>query len=157
MSIKFHSTVILVNDLTVMKNFYMQVLQQEIEFDFGACIGLKCGLSLWKLQDDFHVTQKRGTAFHSSGNKNIEICFETDSFDLVVDELQKQNLHYLHTIIEEPWGQRTVRFFDPENNLIELGESMECFVKRFLNQGMSVEQVSARTSVPLQFVQSCVK
>ena len=55
-------------------------------------------------------------------------------------------------VTEETWGQLTIRFYDPENNLIEIGETIPCFVKRFYNQGMTIEEVSQRTLVPLEFV-----
>jgi len=61
-------------------------------------------------------------------------------------------LSYLHKETEELWGQKTVRFYDPENNLVEIGETIPCFVKRFYNQGMTIEEVSKRTSVSSEMV-----
>ena len=49
MEIKFHSTVILTDDFDKMKTFYQEVLQQEIDIDFGNCIGFKNGISLWEI------------------------------------------------------------------------------------------------------------
>jgi transposase len=37
--------------------------------------------------------------------------------------------------------KKTMRFYDPENNLIEIGETISCFVKRFKNQGMTEIEV----------------
>jgi len=62
----------------------------------------------------------------------------------------------VHGIHEEPWGQRTIRFFDPDRNLIEAGESMKRFVTRFYCQGMTPEEVSHRTSVPVEEVKRLV-
>ena len=41
-----------------------------------------------------------------------------------------------------------LRFFDPDNHLIEIGESMKIFVGRFYNEGLSVDEIEKRTSVP---------
>jgi len=49
-------------------------------------------------------------------------------------------------------ADKHIRFYDPENNLVEIGETIPCFVKRFFNQGMSAEEISKRTSVPIQMV-----
>ncbi len=152
MKIKFHSTVIMTEEFELMKSFYQNILQQEIEFDFGNCIGFKNGLSLWKLKEEYPITKKLGRTFDKSGNKNLEICFETDDFELVVENFKNYQLQYLHEETEELWGQQTIRFFDPENNLIEIGETIPCFVKRFKNQGMTESEVSQRTSVPLELV-----
>lgn len=139
-------------EFELMKSFYQNILQQEIEFDFGNCIGFKNGLSLWKLKEEYPITKKLGRTFDKSGNKNLEICFETDDFELVVENFKNYQLQYLHEETEELWGQQTIRFFDPENNLIEIGETIPCFVKRFKNQGMTESEVSQRTSVPLELV-----
>lgn len=152
MEIKFHSTVIMTEEFELMKSFYQDILQQKIEFDFGNCIGFENGLSLWKLKEEYPISKKLGRTFDKSGNNNLEICFETDDFESVVESLKKHKLIYLHNETEELWGQQTIRFYDPENNLIEIGETIPCFVKRFKRQGLSNEEVSKRTSVPLEMV-----
>lgn len=157
MKIKFHSTVIMTEEFEQMKSFYQNILQQEIEFDFGNCIGFKNGLSLWKLKEEYPIAKKLGRTFDKSGNKNLEICFETDDFELVIENLKKHKLNYLHEVTEELWGQQTVRFYDPEKNLVEIGETIPCFVKRFKRQGMGIEDVSKRTSVPIELVEQICK
>ncbi|WP_282036346.1 VOC family protein [Saccharicrinis aurantiacus] len=152
MDIKFHSTVIMTHNFDKMKAFYQEILQQEIDVDFGNCIGFKNGISLWKLSEDYTIAKKLGKTYHPSGNKNLEICFDTDDYEAVITKLKKHDLIYLHETIEESWGQKTIRFYDPENNLIEIGETIPCFVKRFYHEGMSVNQVSERTSVPIEMV-----
>ncbi|WP_075602575.1 VOC family protein [Saccharicrinis aurantiacus] len=152
MDIKFHSTVIMTHDFDKMKAFYQEILQQEIDVDFGNCIGFKNGISLWKLSEDYTIAKKLGKTYHPSGNKNLEICFDTNDYEAVITKLKEHNLIYLHETIEESWGQKTIRFYDPENNLIEIGETIPCFVKRFYHEGMSVNQVSERTSVPIEMV-----
>ena len=60
--------------------------------------------------------------------------------------------HSTVIMTEELWGKQTIRFYDPENNLVEIGETIPCFVKRFRNQGMSGEEISKKTSVPVEMV-----
>ncbi|RKX68718.1 hypothetical protein DRP43_05215, partial [candidate division TA06 bacterium] len=43
--------------------------------------------------------------------------------------IKSKNIEFLHEIHEEPWGQRTIRFFDPDNHLIEIGEPLPIFIK----------------------------
>jgi len=152
MEIKFHSTVIITDDFDKMKAFYLEILQQEIEVDFGNCISFKNGLTLWKLKEEYPIAKKLRRTYDKFGNRNLEICFETDSFEMVIEKLKNQKLNYLHEVTEELWGQLTIRFYDPENNLVEIGETITCFVKRFRNQGMSEEEISKKTSVPIEVV-----
>ncbi|RCW39046.1 VOC family protein [Marinilabilia salmonicolor] len=152
MEIKFHSPVILTDEFDKMKAFYQEIMQQEIEIDLGNCIIFKNGISLWKLTEDYLIAKKLGKTYNPEGNKNLELCFETDDYESVVAKLKNQDLKYLHETKEERWGQKTMRFYDPENNLIEIGETIPCFVKRFKTQGMTDKEVSERTSVPIEMV-----
>lgn len=152
MNLKLSSTVIICQDLDTMKSFYHEVLQQEIEVDFGNCIAFKSKISLWQLTEEYPIAQKLGRTFSEHRNNNLEICFETEEFDEIVENLKKLDINYLHEVEEETWGQQTIRFYDPENNLIEIGETIPCFVKRFYSQGLILEEVAKRTSVPLEYV-----
>jgi catechol 2,3-dioxygenase-like lactoylglutathione lyase family enzyme len=67
-----------------------------------------------------------------------------------------KNPMMLHGVAEEAWGQRTIRFFDPDGNLIELGESIPCFCRRLFKGGMAVEQVSEKTGVDIDKVKEYV-
>jgi hypothetical protein len=55
-------------------------------------------------------------------------------------------------LTEESWGQRTIRFFDPENNLIEVGESLEALVKRLHSSGMKLNDIEKKTSLPMDMI-----
>lgn len=149
---KFQSSVLIVKDIIRAKEFYTRVLKLSIEFDFGNCIGFEGGLSIWELKDEYPITKHRGEKYSDSGNSNLEICLESDNFESDVALLKQFNLKYLHTTLEEKWGQKTIRFYDPENNLIELGETMPCFVKRFKKEGLSESQIADKTSIPLALV-----
>lgn len=59
-------------------------------------------------------------------------------------------------LVEYPWGQRVIRFYDPDMHIIEVGEPMENVVKRFIDQGLSVEETSKRTQHPIEFVKNCL-
>lgn len=156
MHIKFHSVVLITAKLNELRSFYQDVLLQEIEYDFGNCIGFKNGLSIWELKESYPIALKLGSKCFKEGNKNLEICFESDCFEESVEQLRKSNLSYLHDVLEENWGQRTIRFYDPDENLVELGESLSCFVTRYFKKGMTPEQISEKTSVPLNLVKEMI-
>lgn len=157
MDLKLHSPVLIVKDLDGMRDFYQRVLGQPVEFDFGQCVVFQCGLSIWKLEKQYPLAQKLGRVYSKHGNQNLELCFESDHFSEVLSALKKQAIDFLHEEEEEPWGQKTVRFYDPEHNLIEVGETIACFVKRFSAQGMTAEEVHRRTSVPLAHVEDIIR
>ena len=53
---------------------------------------------------------------------------------------------------EYPWGQRVVRFRDPDGHIIEVGENMTAVCRRFLDSGMTPEEAAARMDVPVDYV-----
>jgi len=147
MKIKFDSTVLIVREFDIMKDFYLNILQQEVEHDFGNCISLKCGITIWQLKEEYPIVKKLGSTHRKEGNQNLEMCFTTERIDEVSQRLSQIKIRYLHRMEEETWGQKTIRFFDPENNLIQVGESIPAFVKRLFNSGMSIEEVASKTGV----------
>ncbi|NMB93029.1 MAG: glyoxalase, partial [Flexilinea flocculi] len=90
---------------------------------------------------------------HNAG----ELYFEEQDMDSFLKKLEETAVAYVHQPLEHPWGQRTVRFYDPDQHIIEVGEEIRGVVKRFLNRGMSVEQVAAYMDVPVCYVQDCLQ
>lgn len=82
---------------------------------------------------------------------------EEDNFDEFADKLKECDIEYVHPIVEHSWGQRVVRFYDPDKHIIEVGENMKIVCKRFLNSGMTPEQVAERMDVPMKFVNACMR
>jgi catechol 2,3-dioxygenase-like lactoylglutathione lyase family enzyme len=152
MSIRFHSPVLLTADVKRLAAFYVRTLEQDIEHDFGACVVLRSGLSLWQASNDLTVAARLGYTCHDDGNKNLELCFETETFVEDVRRVKESGARLLHDVIEEPWGQQVLRFFDPDDNLVELGESLATFIRRHHKSGLSARAVSEKTGVPLDTV-----
>ena len=77
--------------------------------------------------------------------------------DAFAEKLSGLDIHYVHPIKEHAWGQRVVRFFDPDGHIIEVGENVKTVCRRFLDSEMSPEQVAERMDVPLKFVKGCMR
>ena len=59
--------------------------------------------------------------------------------------------------MEHSWGQRVVRIYDPDKHIIEIGENIKVVCKRFLDNGMTPEQIAERMDVPMKFVNACMR
>ena len=151
MDLHYNSVVLFVKNIETSKGFYAEVLGQEIEYDFGKNVGLKSGISLWEIIED-HVISSSGKHGNTGDTKASELYFETKDMDHIQLDIAHHKLILLHDLLEEPWGQRTIRFYDPDNNLIEVGESMETFVRRLHGSGLSIEEVTARTTIPAEII-----
>ena len=80
------------------------------------------------------------------------------SIDFIfAEKLDHLDIHYVHPVKEHAWGQRVVRFYDPDGHIIEVGETMKTVCRRFLAAGMTPEQAAERMDVPLKFVRACMR
>ena len=152
---KFQNPLLVVTDMEASKNFYKDVLGLDVILDFGANVTLAGGLCLQTKETwmEFIDAKEEDIIF---GGKNAEIYFEEDDFDAFVERLKSlKNIDYVHPVIEHRWGQRVVRFYDPDKHIIEVGENLKFVCRRFLGSGMTVEEVAVRMDVPLKFVHAC--
>jgi catechol 2,3-dioxygenase-like lactoylglutathione lyase family enzyme len=144
------SIALFVRDIEISKDFYTNILGLSIDLDFGKNVIFKNGFTIWEIQNDHVIPKTLG--FDKIGDLSVNRCelyFETEDISEAYETLKYHNIRFLHNINEEPWGQLTIRFFDPDNHLIEIGESMKQFINRFHDQGLSVEQISEKTHVPI--------
>ena len=89
-------------------------------------------------------------------NNAGELYFEEDDMDAFCNHLKSFDICYVHELYEHRWGQRVIRFYDPDKHIIEVGEKLEAVVLRFIEQGLSPEQTAVRMDIPLEFVLSCL-
>jgi catechol 2,3-dioxygenase-like lactoylglutathione lyase family enzyme len=149
-NLTFHSTAAFVRDIEIAKKFYTEVLGLAIELDFGKNIILQGGITFWEITPGHIIPERLGLDALSDQRANrFEFYFETAALDAVYARVWASGAEFLHPLHEEPWGQRTIRFFDPDRHLIEIGETLATFVKRLYNNKLTPEQVSQKTSIPL--------
>ena len=154
---KFKNPLLVVSDMEKSKKFYKDVLGLRVIMDFGANVTLTGGLCLQTKETwmEFIGAKEDEVVF---GGNNAEIYFEEDDFDAFAEKLKGlKNIDYVHPVIEHRWGQRVVRFYDPDRHIIEVGENLKFVCRRFLDSGMTAEEVAVRMDVPLKFVQACKK
>ena len=151
---KLKNPMLVVTDIDKSVEFYKKVFGLRVIMDFGANKTLTGGLALQTVE-----TYKEfiGTSGVSFGGNNFEICFEEDDFDKFVNRITEFDIEYVHPVQEHSWGQRVVRIYDPDRHIIEVGENMKAVCKRFLDSGMTPEQVAARMDVPMKFINACMR
>ncbi len=151
---KYNCPVLVVTDMDKTVEFYEKVLGLRVTTDFGANKTLTGGLALQTIETykDFI-----GTNHISFGGNSFEVYFEEEDFDQFAEKLKECAVEYVHPVKEHRWGQRVVRFYDPDKHIIEVGENMEAVCRRFLNAGMTPQQVAERMDVPVDFVNACMR
>lgn len=151
---KYTSTLIAVSDMEKSKQFYHDVLGMNVVADFGANVTLDGGLVLQTLDTwtSFIRTDKVVLP-----NNAGELYFEEEDMDAFSDHLKQFDICYVHPLFEHRWGQRVVRFYDPDRHIIEVGEKIDAVILRFVEQGLSPEETAVRMDIPVNFVTACLK
>ena len=150
---KLKNPMLIVTDMDKSVEFYKKVFRLHVTMDFGANKTLTGVLVLQTLESWKEFIDTDDISF---GGCNFEIYFEEDNFDEFTEKLKNFDVEYVHPIIEHPWGQRVVRIYDPDKHIIEVGENIKSVCRRFLESGMTPEQVAKRMDVPMKFVNGCM-
>ena len=150
---KYTSTLISVADMEMSKQFYHNVLGLNVVADFGANVTLEGGVVLQTL--DTWKSFIRSDKVILPNNAG-ELYFEEDNIDAFCNHLKSFEISYVHELFEHRWGQRVVRFYDPDKHIIEVGEKLDAVIFRFMKQGLSVEDTAVRMDIPIDYILSCL-
>ncbi len=150
----YKGTLIAVKNMEESKKFYHDILNMNVIGDFGANVQLDGGLFLQTL--DTWGSFINNKEVHLKNNAG-ELYFEVPDIDEFDKKLQVANIEYVHELQEHNWGQRAVRFYDPNHHIIEVAEEISMVAKRFFQNGMAVEQVAKRMDVPVEYVKECLE
>lgn len=148
---KLKNILFVVEDIEKSKAFYRDLFGLQVVMDFGGNVILTEGLVL---QERSIWERFIGKEIIKGGNA-AELYFEENDIDSFLKKLEQSSypVEYVNPLMEHDWGQRVIRIYDPDWHVIEVGESMEYVARRFLKQGMTVEQVAERTQLPLSQVE----
>jgi lactoylglutathione lyase len=152
---KYKNPLLVVQDMERSRAFYKEVLGLDVIMDLGANVTLTGGVCLQTL-DSWGEFLNRDTNQITFGGSDAELYFEEDDFDgFAAKLLRRDGVELVHAVHRYQWGQRVVRFYDPDRHIIEVGESMRRVVVRFLQGGMTVEEAAEASQFPVPFVLWC--
>ncbi|MDR2152678.1 MAG: VOC family protein [Helicobacteraceae bacterium] len=151
---QFRNPMIIVADVERSKRFYADVLNQSVSLDLGEYVVMG-GISMMSRQTWSEDTRDVPPPPSKVGH-TFELYFEESDLDGFVAALRQRSEIVVFTPLgEAPWGQRAIRFLDPDGYAIEVAEPMEDVVSRLLASGLSVEEAAERSMMPIEFVQAC--
>ena len=152
---KYTAVVLSVADVKAARGFYEDLFGLEVCQDYGINVSFTCGLSL---QQEFDWLVQLPKEQIVQRPNNVELCFEETDFDAFLEKLQAYpDLTVPGGVREHSWGQRVIRFYDPDGHIIEVGENIKSVCRRFLDSGLSMEETAVRMDVPEKFVRNCMR
>lgn len=147
---RLKNILIVVEDIERSKRFYRDLFGLRVLADFDGNAVLTEGLALQDRRVWEHLVQKEIIC----GDGDMELYFEENNLDDFLKKLESypESVRYFQKPLEHTWGQRVVRIYDPDGHVIEIGEAMESVTRRLYQAGMSLEEVSKKTQLPLDQV-----
>lgn len=122
----FCNTIVFVRSMEASRKFYEGQLGLNVETDYTVMViyenhfAIHDGARLMKT-----IYKKPFACFaRKYGRKNIDIYFETDDIDRMQQILIDGKARFIHRIEEQSWGQRVMRFYDPDRHVVEIGEPL---------------------------------
>ncbi|MEA4911729.1 MAG: VOC family protein [Oscillospiraceae bacterium] len=149
----YAGTLIVVRDPAQSARWYAELLELQTIADYGANIALSGGLSLQSAESWKALI---GAQTLSLPDNAAELYFEEEDLDVFLARLEAHDVRQVHPPRTQRWGQRVLRFYDPDGHIIEVGEPLRIVVARFYGDGMCAEQIAQRMEVPLDFVRACL-
>ena len=119
---KLKNILIVVKDIERSRQFYHDLFGLDLILDNDGNMILTEGLAL---QDEKYWKQFLGREIVPHNNAS-ELYFEELDIEGFVKKLESlyPEVQYVNRPMTHSWGQRVVRFYDPDSNLIEVGTPM---------------------------------
>lgn len=120
---KLKNILIVTKDIERSRQFYHDLFGLEMILDNDGNMILSEGLVL---QDEKIWRSFLGRDIIPESN-SCELYFEERDIEGFVKKLEKlyPEVRYVNRLMTHSWGQKVVRFYDPDGNLIEVGTPME--------------------------------
>lgn len=121
---KLKNVLIVVKELEKSKRFYHELFGLDVLLDNDGNVILTEGLvlqdeTIWKKLLKKEIVPERNSC---------ELYFEEPDIEAFVQKLETlyPSIRYANRLMTHSWGQKVVRFYDLDGNLIEVGTPMGC-------------------------------
>ena len=118
-TMKLKNVLIVVKDMERAKRFYHDLFGLEMILDNDGNMVLTEGLVL---QEEKYWKEFLGREIIPENNA-CELYFEESDVEGFAERLEKHypDVKYVNRLMTHSWGQKVIRFYDPDGNLIEVG------------------------------------
>ena len=116
---KLRNVLIVVKDIEKSKKFYHDLFGLDMILDNDGNMILTEGLVL---QEEKYWKEFLGKDI-TPENNSCELYFEESDIESFVEKLENlyPNIKYVNKLMTHSWGQKVIRFYDLDGNLIEVG------------------------------------
>lgn len=116
---KLKNVLIAVNDIEKSVAFYRDIFGLQVVLDNDGIVIMTEGLVL----QDAKIWQEFIKKDILPRNNATELYFEEKNIEIFAEKLENSDyrIEYVNRLMTHSWGQKVIRFYDPDGNLIEVG------------------------------------
>ena len=116
---RLRNVLIVVNDMDRAIRFYKEIFGLQVILDQDGNVIMSEGLVL----QDAKIWQRFLDKELIPMNNMTELYFEETDIEGFVKKLEESDfeIEFVNKLMTHSWGQKVVRFYDPDGNLIEVG------------------------------------
>ncbi|MBQ9031066.1 MAG: VOC family protein [Parasporobacterium sp.] len=116
------NVLIVVKDIEKSRKFYHDLFGLDLLLDNNGNMILTEGLVLQDAKIWAHFLGREIIP----ENNSCELYFEESDIEAFIKKLERlyPDVKYVNPLMTHSWGQKVVRFYDPDGNLIEVGTPM---------------------------------
>lgn len=120
---KLKNVLIVVSDIERSISFYRELFGLDVILDNEGNVIMTEGLVL----QDRAIWESFIQREIVSGSNSTELYFEEPDLEVFAEKLvhYHEPIQYVNCLMEHSWGQKVIRFYDPDGNLIEVGTPMK--------------------------------
>src|SRR5512137_2679191 len=116
----FVCSIIVVEEIARSRRLYEHILHMKVSADFGIYnVGFEGGLSLYQKALFQELISRQ---VDLDRHNNVALYFEVDDLDALEQEISGNGFEFVHRSREQPWKQRTFRFYDYDQHILEIAE-----------------------------------
>lgn len=118
---RFICPLLVVKDIERSQAFYPTVLHSRVLADLGANVTMEGPFALQTEESWLAFTGLQAGQIRYGGCQS-ELYFESEDLDGFLERLRSYGEgSCVHSAKQMPWGQRAIRFYDPDDHIIEVG------------------------------------
>lgn len=119
---KLKNVLIVVKDIEKSRKFYKDLFGLETVVDYDGNMILTQGLVL----QDEKIWKKFLNKDILKNSNSCELYFEEQNIEEFIEKMEKlyPSINYVNKLTVHSWGQKVIRFYDLDGNLIEVGTPM---------------------------------
>lgn len=149
---KYIASLLVVDSIAKARELYEGVLEQKVLYDYGENITFEGGFSIHEREHFEALINRKSIKMSNS----FEIYFEHNDLEPVEEKLKRLDLEFVHGVIEQPWRQKVMRFYDFDKNLVEIGEALDYTAYRLNSEGMPLDTIAKTVYMDIDGVKKSI-